>query len=145
MVADSGAWGEFHKHFGGPTSATAEVLSGYLDLKPGQRAASAAPHVDEEFLYLVEGSGTWFLNGKTIPAKTGDVLYTAPNDLHGIKNTGTHAAAVLRGEVENEVEATLARGGAGFSRSAASQAISQPNRLNPADLAPTDRAARLVT
>jgi quercetin dioxygenase-like cupin family protein len=89
VVADSGAWGEFHKHYGGPTSATAEVLAGYLDLKPGQEPHPPHAHVDEEFLYLVEGSGSWFVNGKTIPAKAGDVLYTAPNDLHGIKNTGT--------------------------------------------------------
>ena len=89
VVADSGAWGEFHKHYGGPTSATADVLSGYLDLKPGQEPHPPHAHVDEEFLYLVEGSGTWFVNGKSIPAKAGDVLYTAPNDLHGIKNTGT--------------------------------------------------------
>ena len=89
VVADSGAWGEFHKHYGGPTSATAEVLAGYLDLKLGQEPHPPHAHVDEEFLYLVEGSGTWFVNGKSIPAKAGDVLYTAPNDLHGIKNTGT--------------------------------------------------------
>ena len=79
------------------------MLSGYVDLKPGQEPHPPHAHVDEEFLYLVEGSGTWFLNGKTIPAKTGDVLYTAPNDLHGIKNTRHDAAQVLRGEVENEV------------------------------------------
>ena len=89
VVADSGAWGEFHKHYGGTTTATAEVLAGYLDLKPGQEPHPPHTHVDEEFLYLVEGSGSWFVNGKTIPAKAGDVLYTAPNDLHGIKNTGT--------------------------------------------------------
>ena len=89
VVADSGAWGEFHKHFGGTTAATAEVLSGYLDLKPGAEPHPPHQHVDEEFLYIVEGSGEWSLNGKTIPAKAGDVLYTAPNDLHGIKNTGT--------------------------------------------------------
>ena len=87
VVADSGPWGEFHKHFGGTTSATAEVLAGYVDLKPGQEPHPPHTHVDEEFLYLVEGSGTWSINGKTIPAKAGDVLYTAPNDLHGVKNT----------------------------------------------------------
>jgi len=87
VVADSGPWGEFRKHFGGTTSATAEVLAGYVDLKPGEEPHPPHTHVDEEFLYLVEGSGIWSLNGKTIPAKAGDVLYTAPNDLHGVKNT----------------------------------------------------------
>ena len=89
VVADSGAWGEFHKHFGGATSATAEVLAGYLDLKPGAEPHAPHQHADEEFLYIVEGSGEWSLNGTTIPAKAGDVLYTAPHDMHGIKNTGS--------------------------------------------------------
>ena len=84
-IADSGPWGAFHKHLSGPTSATADVLSGVVELKAGSEPHPPHQHVDEEFLYVLEGSGTWFLNGKEIPAKTGDVLYTAPNDLHGIK------------------------------------------------------------
>ncbi|MBK5296183.1 MAG: cupin domain-containing protein [Vicinamibacteria bacterium] len=87
VVADSGTWGEFHRHFGGATSATAEVLAGYADIKAGSEPHPPHVHVDEEFLYLVEGSGTWSLNGKAFPAKAGDVLYTAPNDQHGLKNT----------------------------------------------------------
>ena len=84
-VADSGPWGAFHKHLGGATPATADVLSGVVELKPGSEPHPPHQHPDEEFLYVIEGSGTWFLNGKEIPAKKGDVLYTAPNDLHGIK------------------------------------------------------------
>ena len=85
QVADSGPWGVFRRHFGGSTTATADVLSGVVELKPGQEPHPPHTHPDEEFLYVIEGSGTWFLNGKEIPAKTGDVLYTAPNDIHGIK------------------------------------------------------------
>ena len=44
-------------------------------------------HVDEEFIYVTEGGGTWSLDGKTYPAKAGDVLYSAPNVSHGLKNT----------------------------------------------------------
>ena len=88
-IADSGAWGTFHRHFAGATPATSDVLSGVLELKPGHEPHPPHTHADEEFLYLIEGSGEWFLNGKTIPAKAGDVLYPAPNDEHGIKNTGT--------------------------------------------------------
>jgi quercetin dioxygenase-like cupin family protein len=89
VLAQSGDWGTFRSQFAGPTAATADVLSGYVDLKPGQEPHPPHTHVDEEFLYLVEGSGEWYLNGKTIPATKGDVLYTAPNDVHGIKNTST--------------------------------------------------------
>ena len=88
QVADSGPWGVFRRHFGGSTTATADVLSGVVELKPGQEPHPPHTHPDEEFLYVIEGSGTWSLEGRTIPLKTGDVLYTAPNDEHGLKNTG---------------------------------------------------------
>ena len=87
VLADSGPWGVFRKHFGGTTSATAEVLAGYADVKAGTEIHPPHVHVDEEFMYLADGSGTWSLNGEAIPAKAGDVLYAAPNDRHGLKNT----------------------------------------------------------
>ena len=37
---------------------------------------------------VVEGRGTWSLNGRESPAKAGDIQYAAPWDMHGIKNTG---------------------------------------------------------
>ena len=90
-IADSGEWGAFHRHLGGRTQATADTLSGVVELKPGHEPHPPHTHVDEEFLYVIEGSGTWSLNGKTVPLKAGDVLYTAPNDEHGLKNTSTDA------------------------------------------------------
>jgi len=87
VVAASGEWGAFHRHYEGPTSATADTLVGYADLKPGTENHPPHQHVEEEFLYLQEGSGTWTLGDKTYPAKAGDVLYTEPNILHGLKNT----------------------------------------------------------
>jgi quercetin dioxygenase-like cupin family protein len=63
-IADSGAWGAFHKHLSGPTAATADVLSGVVELKAGSEPHPPHQHVDEEFLYVLEGSGTWFLNGR---------------------------------------------------------------------------------
>lgn len=35
-------------------------------------------HAEEEFVVLIEGEGTWYIDGKTIPAKEGDVEYIAP-------------------------------------------------------------------
>ena len=87
VVADSGAWGEFRSHFAGPTSGTADVLAGHADIKAGTENHPPHTHADEEFLYLVEGSGTWTLDGKQYPAKAGDVLYSAPHVSHGLKNT----------------------------------------------------------
>jgi mannose-6-phosphate isomerase-like protein (cupin superfamily) len=89
VVAASGDWGEFRRHYGGPTSGTADTLVGYADLKPGTENHPPHQHVEEEFLYLQEGSGTWTLGDKTYPAKAGDVLYSEPNVLHGLKNTSS--------------------------------------------------------
>jgi len=86
-LADSGPWGRFRSHFAGPTDATADVLAGVADIEAGTENHPPHTHVDEEFLYLVEGSGTWTLDGKQYPAKAGDVLYSAPHVSHGLKNT----------------------------------------------------------
>jgi quercetin dioxygenase-like cupin family protein len=91
-VVASGAWGEFRGSVAGPTPATADVLAGVADIKAGTENHPPHTHVDEEFLYLVEGSGTWTLGDKTYPAKTGDVLYSEPNVLHGFRNTSDKPA-----------------------------------------------------
>ena len=86
-VADAGTWGEFRRSFGGPSSASADVLAGIADIKAGTENHPPHTHVDEEFLFLAAGSGTWTLGDKQIPAKAGDTLYAEPNVLHGFKNT----------------------------------------------------------
>ncbi len=37
---------------------------------------------------VTEGTGTWHLNGTEFKAVAGDMLYAAPWEIHGIKNTG---------------------------------------------------------
>ena len=41
------------------------------------------------YLILVEGSGTWSLEGKEFPAKRDDILYTEPWVYHGLTNTSS--------------------------------------------------------
>ncbi len=91
-VADSGAWGEFRQSFNGPSQASADVLAGFADIKASTENHPPHTHVDEEFLYLAEGTGTWTLGDKEIPAKAGDTLYAEPNVLHGFKNTSDNPA-----------------------------------------------------
>ncbi len=92
VVLDSGAWGEFRSSFGGPSAASADVLSGFGDIKAHSENHPPHTHVDEEFLYLAEGSGTWTLADKQIPANAGDTLYAEPNVPHGFKNTSDKPA-----------------------------------------------------
>jgi mannose-6-phosphate isomerase-like protein (cupin superfamily) len=86
--ADNAAWGTFYTYYQGETYGTRDALNGVAVIKPGQEIHPPHQHAEEEFLMVIEGQGTWHLNGKTFAAQKGDILYAAPWDMHGIKNTG---------------------------------------------------------
>lgn len=71
------------------TFGTTNTVSGIAEIKPGQEIHPAHEHTEEEFLFIIEGSGTWNVKGNTSQANAGDLLYAKPWDLHGIKNTGS--------------------------------------------------------
>lgn len=77
-----------HGYFRGETAGTKNTFAGIVVVEPGHELHPAHRHPEEEFLLIVEGEGRWLLNGKTSAAKPGDMLYVAPNDLHGIFNSG---------------------------------------------------------
>jgi quercetin dioxygenase-like cupin family protein len=87
----TGAWGsiEIYAAEGTPTVGTSSMLVAELEFLPGQRLQPPHRHPDEEFQYVISGSGTWHLNGEDIPLRQGDLMYAKPGDLHGIANTGT--------------------------------------------------------
>jgi mannose-6-phosphate isomerase-like protein (cupin superfamily) len=79
---------EFHTYFYGETIGTKDAIVGLAIIEPNNEIHPPHQHAEEEYLYIVEGSGVWTLNGVKTPAKKGDVLYVAPWDMHGIFNTG---------------------------------------------------------
>lgn len=81
-------WGEMRFYFTGQTSATKDVLTAVAVVEPGKAVHRAHRHPQEEYLILVQGSGTWSLDGKEFPAKLGDILYVEPWVYHGLTNTG---------------------------------------------------------
>lgn len=85
---ESADWGNFFTYYQGETYGTRDVLTGVAVIKPGQEIHPPHQHAEEEYLMVVEGNGTWHLNGKSFAAQQGDILYAAPCDVHGIKNTG---------------------------------------------------------
>ena len=87
-AATKEVWGELRAYFQGETYGLRDVLTGTVTLKPGQEPHPPHTHAEEEFLYIVEGSGQWHLNGKDFAAAKGDTIYTEPWVVHGIKNTG---------------------------------------------------------
>jgi mannose-6-phosphate isomerase-like protein (cupin superfamily) len=82
-------WGTLYIYYQGETYGTKDVLTGVAVIKPGMEIHPPHQHAEEEYLMVTEGQGTWHLNGKDFSAQKGDMLYAAPWDIHGIKNTGT--------------------------------------------------------
>ena len=85
---DPADWGTFHAYYTGTTYGTTDALAGVAVIKPGMEIHPPHEHTEEEFLMVLSGNGTWHLNGDEFPANTGDMLYAAPWDIHGITNTG---------------------------------------------------------
>jgi quercetin dioxygenase-like cupin family protein len=80
-------WGEFRRYFSGETFGTKNVLTAVAVVEPGKAVHRAHRHAEEEYLVVVEGEGTWSLDGKELPAQKGDILYTEPWVYHGLTNT----------------------------------------------------------
>ncbi|MDG2168037.1 MAG: cupin domain-containing protein [Opitutales bacterium] len=58
-------------------------------MHPGKAVHPEHRHAEKEYLVIMEGEGTWTLDGVESPAKQGDVLYVEPWVFHGLVNTGT--------------------------------------------------------
>ena len=88
-TAEQHEWGTFYTYYSGQSYGTTDALAGVAVLKPGFEIHPPHQHAEEEYLTLVEGEGVWHLNGREQRAVAGDMLYAAPWDFHGVKNTGT--------------------------------------------------------
>ena len=87
----TGDWGSIAIYTSDATATfgTSSLLTAELEFLPGKRLQPPHQHANEEFQYVIEGTGTWSVNGQEIPLQAGDLLYTKPWDWHGIANTGT--------------------------------------------------------
>ena len=81
-------WGTFYTYHQGETYGTQDVLTGVAVIKPGWEIHPPHQHAEEEYMIVTEGQGVWHLNGEDFEAGKGDMLYAAPWDIHGVKNTG---------------------------------------------------------
>ena len=87
----TGDWGSIRVYTRDTTATTGtdSMLTAELEFLPGKRLQPPHLHPNEEFQYVISGTGTWHLNDKDIPLVAGDLMYAKPGDLHGIANTGT--------------------------------------------------------
>ena len=97
----TGRVGRVPRVYEGSTSQTPAMLVGIAEIKPGQQNHAPHLHADEEFLYVIDGDGTWTLGDKTLAAHAGDILYSAPGVLHQqYQEHVGQAVEVAGGEVE---------------------------------------------
>jgi mannose-6-phosphate isomerase-like protein (cupin superfamily) len=80
-------WGQWRPRVRG--DATRGMSLSLFSLAPGQAPHPPHKHAEEELLILVTGTGVWHLNGQESPAGPGDVVYAAPWEMHGLRNTGS--------------------------------------------------------
>jgi gentisate 1,2-dioxygenase len=66
------------------------MFTAYVELLPGESVHPPHRHAEEEFLFIINGTGVWTVYGKEeFAAKSGDLLYASPWKWHGVQNTGT--------------------------------------------------------
>ena len=61
---------------------------GVILIKPGEKMGEHGHKEVEETFYVVEGSGKMLVDGKPIPAETGDAFYVTAPERHDILNDG---------------------------------------------------------
>jgi quercetin dioxygenase-like cupin family protein len=82
---DHHPFGEQRTFFEGATDQLKSLTVGSIALKPGDEPHPPHKHPEEEILLITAGRGTIFVEGKSTPVKTGDLMYSAGNRLHGVK------------------------------------------------------------
>lgn len=82
-------FGDHLVYFDGPTNELGLMVAGSVRLNPGATPHPPHRHPEEEFMLVTEGTGEIFVNGETVKAGPGSMMYCQGNDLHGIVNTGS--------------------------------------------------------
>ncbi len=84
--------------FDASTATLANLECHITTVNPGEAPHAPHRHVDEEMLFIKEGTVEVTINGVAHQAGPGSVVFFASNDLHGLRNVGATPATyfVLR-------------------------------------------------
>ncbi len=84
--------GERRAVFDAPTTTLARFESHITTLNPGEAPHAAHRHPEEEMMILKEGTLEVVQNDTTNRVEAGGIIFCAANELHGLRNIGTHRA-----------------------------------------------------
>jgi quercetin dioxygenase-like cupin family protein len=71
------------------------LLVGLNAFEPGQSHALHAHIGMDKMYYVLDGKGTFLLEGQELPMQSGDLLVAPDGVSHGVKNTGHERLLVL--------------------------------------------------
>lgn len=72
----------------GPQDGAENFVFRYFVVQPGGNSTMPDQHVHDHGIYILHGRGEVHLNGEVYPIAERDMVYIAPNDVHGLVNTG---------------------------------------------------------
>jgi quercetin dioxygenase-like cupin family protein len=85
-----------------PTGEYVEVHESTLP--PGQMPHPPHKHPNTEMLFIQKGTLEYLDAGKPIPTGPGDIVFTASNVMHGLKNVGTSEASYIVVSVGKQIK-----------------------------------------
>ncbi len=75
-------------YIAGDTPASSKFVTGRYTLPAGKSPHPPHSHAEEEVMIIESGRGEILCDGKTTKIGPGSVMFTTPNVVHGINNTG---------------------------------------------------------
>jgi quercetin dioxygenase-like cupin family protein len=84
--------GSVRQFFRAPTATLDELELHVTTLNPGVASHAPHQHPNEELVIIREGTVEVLVNGKTLRAGPGSVVFNASNQLHALRNVGTTPA-----------------------------------------------------
>lgn len=72
----------------GPQDNAENFVFRYFVVQPGGHSTMPDQHIHDHGILILHGHGEVHLNGKVYPIAERDMVYIAPNDVHGLVNTG---------------------------------------------------------
>ena len=87
--AETHSFGVLRIYCDGSTAGLKSLVIGSIVLNPGEQPHPPHTHPEEEILLVTDGAGQISVKGQASAAGPGALMYAAPNELHGIRNTGS--------------------------------------------------------